>query len=90
MLRLYFYGKQGSSALLVLDAQNVDRGPVARVPIPDALQSGIVEGATISGPGHGLHGTWAPGLALSRAEVQEAERARSAILARFLTDGMAS
>lgn len=86
VLTLCFDGREGSSALLVLDAKHVDRGPVARVPIPDALQSGIAEGAAIAGPGHGLHGTWAPGLAPTLAEVQQAERGRAAIPARFLTD----
>jgi carotenoid cleavage dioxygenase-like enzyme len=90
LLTLCFDGKRGSSSLLVLDAQHVDRGPVARVPIPDALQAGVPEGAAIAGPGHGLHGTFAPGLVPSLADVQQAERGRAAIPARFLTDGTPS
>ncbi|KAL1496018.1 hypothetical protein AB1Y20_014651 [Prymnesium parvum] len=72
LLTLCFDGRDGTSELLVFDAERVESGPIARVPVstPDER---LPPDANIPGPGHGLHATFVAGLSPTLREVQAAE-----------------
>ena len=86
LLTLCFDGKAGTSSLLVIDAQRVGEGPIARVPLSEPDAAKLPPDADIRGPGHGLHATWVADAAPTLREVQAAEERRGQMNARFLSD----
>jgi carotenoid cleavage dioxygenase-like enzyme len=85
LLTLCFNGRDGTSSLLVLDAQDVAKGPIATIPVSEPGTE-LPPHAEIAGPGHGLHATFVPGLAPTVGEVRAAENRRGQLGARFLAD----
>jgi carotenoid cleavage dioxygenase-like enzyme len=87
VITLCLHGRTGTSDFLVLDAQHLDRGPIARIPIAGVSVPGSGgDGEVIHGPGHGLHGCWADGLVPTLELARDAEVNRVQRKARFLSD----
>ena len=86
-------GVLGTSALLVLDARDVARGPLARVLLAPpattttATRASNDDVAPMFGPGHGLHATFVPDLVPTLEAVHAAERGRRERGACFIGDG---